>query len=179
MTSTDGSGVKSTALASIHVQNYATPELKVKETPQSGVNLHFAVSNLVYGIVDPIEKVTLTDPTGETKTLEKIKDYYLISQDLFVLYNDVSATDGRNNLPYKGDYTLTIEANGFKKFSKSFTVEDGEQPASRPPSPMTPSAARPEALPAAAAATARPATPSRLISYSTATLSRTRMCSIS
>lgn len=129
VTSTDSSGVKSMALASIHVQNYATPELKVKETPQSGVNLHFAVTSLVYGIVDPIEKVTLTDPTGETKTLEKIKDYYLISQDLFVLYNDVSATDGRNNLPYKGDYTLTIEANGFKKFSKSFTVEDGEQPA--------------------------------------------------
>ena len=129
VTSTDSNDVKSTALASIHVQNYATPELKVKETPQSGVNLHFAVSNLVYGIVDPIEKVTLTDPTGETKTLEKINDYYLISQDLFVLYNDVSATDGRNNLPYKGEYTLTIEANGFKKFSKSFTVAEGEQPA--------------------------------------------------
>ena len=127
--SANAQGVKSSALASIHVQNYATPELKVKETPQSGVNLHFAVSNLVYGIVDPIEKVTLTDPTGATKTLEKIKDYYLISQDLFVLYNDVSATHGRNNLPYKGDYTLTIEANGFKKFSKSFTVAEGEQPA--------------------------------------------------
>ena len=129
VTSANAQGVKSTALASIHVQNYATPELKVKETPQSGVNLHFAVSNLVYGIVDPIEKVTLTDPTGETKTLEKIKDYYLISQDLFVLYNDVLATDGRNNLPYKGDYTLTIEANGFRKFSKSFTVAEGKEPA--------------------------------------------------
>lgn len=129
VTSTDSNDVKSTALASIHVQNYATPKLRVKETPQSGVDLHFAVSNLVYGIVDPIEKVTLTDPTGATKTLEKIKDYYLISQDLFVLYNDVEATDGRNNLPYKGDYTLTIEANGFKKFSKSFTVAEGEQPA--------------------------------------------------
>lgn len=129
VTSANAQGVKSSALASIHVQNYATPELKVKETPQSGVNLHFAVSNLVYGIVDPIEKVTLTDPTGATKTLEKIKDYYLISQDLFVLYNDVSATDGRNNLPYKGEYTLTIEANGFRKFSKSFTVAEGEQPA--------------------------------------------------
>ena len=128
VTSTDGS-IKSTALASIHVQNYATPELKVKETPKSGVNLHFAVSNLVYGIVDPIEKVTLTDPTGATKTLEKIKDYYLISQDLFVLYNDVEATDGRNNLPYKGEYTLTIEANGFKKFSKRFTVAEGKEPA--------------------------------------------------
>lgn len=129
VTSANAQGVKSSALASIHVQNYATPELKVKETPQSGVNLHFAVSNLVYGITDPIEKVTLTDPTGETKTLEKIKDYYLISQDLFVLYNDVSATDGRNNLPYKGEYTLTIEANGFRKFSKSFTVAEGKEPA--------------------------------------------------
>ena len=46
-----------------------------------------------------------------------------------MLYNDVSATDGRNNLPYKGDYTLTIEANGFKKFSKSFTVAEGKEPA--------------------------------------------------
>ena len=46
-----------------------------------------------------------------------------------MLYNDVSATDGRNNLPYKGDYTLTIEANGFRKFSKSFTVAEGKEPA--------------------------------------------------
>lgn len=129
VTSANAQGVKSSALASIHVQNHDAPTLKIKENPESGKNLHFAVSNLVYGITDPIEKVTLTDPTGETKTLEKIKDYYLISQDLFVLYNDVSATDGRNNLPYKGDYTLTIEANGFRKFSKSFTVAEGKEPA--------------------------------------------------
>lgn len=129
VTSANAQGVKSSALASIHVQNHDAPTLKIKENPVSGRNLHFAVSDLVYGITDPIEKVTLTDPTGETKTLEKIKDYYLISQDLFVLYNDVSATDGRNNLPYKGDYTLTIEANGFRKFSKSFTVAEGKEPA--------------------------------------------------
>lgn len=129
VTSTNAQGVKSSALASIHVQNNDTPKLRIKDDPKSGKNLHFAVSDLVYGITDPIEKVTLTDPTGETKTLEKIKDYYLISQDLFVLYNDVSATDGRNNLPYKGDYTLTIEANGFRKFSKSFTVAEGKEPA--------------------------------------------------
>ena len=130
VTSANAQGVKSSALASIHVQNYATPELKVKETPQSGVNLHFAVSNLVYGIVDPIEKVTLTDPTGKTTALEKITDYYLFSQDLFVLYNDTNAESGASDhLKYQGKYTLTIQANGFKTFSCTFNVKEGAQPA--------------------------------------------------
>ena len=47
------------------MQNHDTPKLRIKEPPTSGRNLHFAVSDLVYGITDPIEKVTLTDPTGE------------------------------------------------------------------------------------------------------------------
>lgn len=129
VTSTDSNDVKSTALASIHVQNYATPELKVKETPQSGVNLHFAVTGLVYGIVDPIEKVTLTDPTGKTTALEKITDYYLFSQDLFVLYNDTNAESGASDhLKYQGKYTLTIQANGFQTFSCNFNVKEGAQP---------------------------------------------------
>ncbi len=130
VTSANAQGVKSSALASIHVQNHDTPTLKIKENPESGKNLHFAVSNLVYGITDPIEKVTLTDPTGKTTALEKITDYYLFSQDLFVLYNDTNAESGASDhLKYQGEYTLTIQANGFKTFSCTFNVKEGAQPA--------------------------------------------------
>jgi len=130
VTSANAQGVKSSALASIHVQNHDVPTLKIKENPESGKNLHFAVSNLVYGITDPIEKVTLTDPTGKTTALEKITDYYLFSQDLFVLYNDTNAESGASDhLKYQGKYTLTIQANGFKTFSCTFNVKEGAQPA--------------------------------------------------
>lgn len=130
VTSANAQGVKSSALASIHVQNHDTPKLRIKENPESGKNLHFAVSDLVYGITDPIEKVTLTDPTGKTTALEKITDYYLFSQDLFVLYNDTNAESGASDhLKYQGEYTLTIQANGFKTFSCTFNVKEGAQPA--------------------------------------------------
>ena len=79
--------------------NEAEPKLTLKETPQSGKNLHFEVSNLVYGITDPIEKVTLSGPVGANGAEDTIElqnnddtiDYFLWSQDLFVLYNDESA----------------------------------------------------------------------------------------
>ena len=130
VTSANAQGVKSSALASIHVQNHDAPTLRIKDEPTSGKNLHFAVSNLVYGITDPIEKVTLTDPTGKTTALEKITDYYLFSQDLFVLYNDTNAESGASDhLKYQGEYTLTIQANGFKTFSCTFNVKEGAQPA--------------------------------------------------
>ena len=130
VTSANAQGVKSSALASIHVQNHDTPKLRIKENPESGKNLHFAVSDLVYGITDPIEKVMLTDPTGKTTALEKITDYYLFSQDLFVLYNDTNAESGASDhLKYQGEYTLTIQANGFKTFSCTFNVKEGAQPA--------------------------------------------------
>ncbi len=128
VTSTNAKGVKSSTLASIHVQNHDAPALKIKEEPESGKNLHFAVSNLVYGITDPIEKVTLKDPTGKTTELEKTTDYYLISQNLFVLYNDTE-NGTTDHLKYKGNYTLTIQANGFQTFSYDFYVKEGEQAA--------------------------------------------------
>ena len=126
VTSTDAAGVTSSTLVPIHVVNAETPTFEVKEKPESGKNLHFAVSNLVYGITNPIEKVTLTDPSGAKHELTNINDYYLFSQDLFVLYNDESAENGTNHLKYKGQYTLTIEANGFKTATTKFTVQEGE-----------------------------------------------------
>ena len=118
-------GDQKTTLVPIHVVNYTAPELELKGTPKSGKNLYFNVKNMTYGITNPIESVTLTDPTGATKTLRSIDDYALIG-DLFVLYNDVTAKNGVNNLPYNGNYTITIRSNGFKEFSKTFNVTGGE-----------------------------------------------------
>lgn len=137
--STDANGKKSYTLAAIHVVNEAEPQLTLKETPQSGKNLHFEVSNLVYGITDPIEKVTLSGPVGANGAQDTIElqnnddtiDYFLWSQDLFVLYNDESVKNGRNFLKYSGSYKLTIQANGFKTFSKEFTVNGGLTPVSQ------------------------------------------------
>ena len=137
--STDANGKKSYTLAAIHVVNEAEPQLTLKEPPQSGKNLHFEVSNLVYGITDPIEKVTLSGPVGANGAEDTIElqnnddtiDYFLWSQDLFVLYNDESAKNGRNFLKYSGSYKLTIQANGFKTFSKEFTVNGGLTPVSQ------------------------------------------------
>lgn len=118
-------GDRETTLVPIHVVNYTEPELELKGTPKSGKNLYFNVKNMTYGITNPIESVTLTDPTGATKTLRSIDDYALIG-DLFVLYNDVTAKNGVNNLPYNDNYTITIRSNGFKEFSKTFNVTGGE-----------------------------------------------------
>lgn len=115
----------SSAMASIHVVNKQAPTLMISESAISGRNLHFTVKDMTYGVTVPIERVTLTDPTGDTKELNKIDDWYLIG-DLFVLYNDVNAENGRNNIPYNGTYTITLYSNGFKTVNKSFYVTDGK-----------------------------------------------------
>lgn len=113
------------AMASIHIVNQEAPTLLISESAISGRNLHFTVKDMTYGVTVPIERVTLTDPTGDTKELNKIDDWYLIG-DLFVLYNDVNAENGRNNIPYNGTYTITLYSNGFKTVNKSFHVTGGE-----------------------------------------------------
>lgn len=109
-------------LVPIHVVNETAPSMKLSASGaiRPGQNVHFDVENMVYGITQPIETVTLTDPTGQTKTLEKITDWYLIG-NLFVLYNNTN-----NNTLLNGDYTVTAYSNGFKPMSKTFTVTDGE-----------------------------------------------------
>ncbi|MDO4280387.1 MAG: DUF1533 domain-containing protein [Peptococcaceae bacterium] len=119
----------SKVLVPIHLVNEKTPSLKVKETPESGKNLHFEVSDMSYAILSPIEKVTLTKPDGKTYELTFIDDYYQMSDDLFILYNDVTANDGKgtNWLDQKGNYTITIDAAGYKQFSKTFYVANGKE----------------------------------------------------
>ncbi len=107
------SAAGSSAMASIHVVNKEAPTLLISESAISGRNLHFTVKDMVYGITVPIERVTLTDPTSDTKELNMIDDWYLIG-DLFVLYNDVEAENGRNNIPYNGKYTITLYSNGLR-----------------------------------------------------------------
>lgn len=125
--STTTDGKKSYALVPIHVVNHDAPTFAIQETPESGRNLHFSVKNMVYGIVDPVEEVTLTKPDKTTVTLNKIDDYYLISQNLFVLYNDTTATNGKNHLDQKGAYVLTVKANGFQNAVCKFNVNDGKE----------------------------------------------------
>lgn len=120
-------GKTSYALVPIHVVNHDAPEFAIQETPESGRNLHFSVKNMVYGIADPVEEVTLTKPDKTTVTLNKIDDYYLISQNLFVLYNDTTATNGKNHLDQKGAYVLTVKANGFRDAVCKFNVNDGKE----------------------------------------------------
>lgn len=87
---------------------------------KSGVNTHFEVSDMLYGITQPIYRVELTDPNGNTSELTKIDDWYLIG-DTFVLYND-----NTDHLSVSGNYTLTIYANGFKKFNKTFSASGAD-----------------------------------------------------
>lgn len=123
-------GDKAFVLVPIHVVNEKAPTLLLRETAVSGRNLHFDVKDMTYAITTPIESVTLTDPKGDTKELRYINDYFLFG-DLFVLYNDVNAEEGVNNLPYNGNYTITIRSNGFKEFSKSFNVTGGKDVSSK------------------------------------------------
>lgn len=105
----------------IHVVNAVIPELQATEaSAQSGQKVYFKVKNMTYGITQPIYRVDLTDPQGNTKTLTKMDDWYLIG-DSFILYNDKT-----NNIPYTGNYTITIYADGFQSFSKTFFVTGGE-----------------------------------------------------
>ena len=126
--STDTStGKRSYTLVPIQILNHEAPELTVSETPESGRNLHFKLKNMVYAITSPIENVTLKKPDGTVEKLENINDYFHFSQDSFVLYNDVEAENGKNHLDQAGNYTLTIDAAGFKTFRCTFNVAEGAQ----------------------------------------------------
>ncbi len=116
------SGGKST-LFPIHVVNGTAPSMKLAEAGsiKSGQNVHFKMENMTYGVTMPIYCVELTAPDGTTRELEKITDWYLIG-DSFILYNDVTAENGHDNIPDNGLYTLTIYADGFKNVSTTFQV---------------------------------------------------------
>lgn len=109
---TKSTGHKS-AMTLINVVNEKAPTMDISESGsiKSGQNVHFQINDMVEGIQESIESVTLTDPTGATKELKHIDDWFHYGNTgLFVLYNDVTATNGVNHIPYKGTYTIRIKA---------------------------------------------------------------------
>lgn len=115
------------ALVPIHVVNAVAPTLQLDGdgSYSSGKNAHFKILNMTYEITNPTYAAELTRPDGKTVELEMIRDWYQIG-DSFILYNDVNTENGRNNIPYNGQYTLTVHSNGFKDMSITFTVKNGE-----------------------------------------------------
>lgn len=105
----------------IHVVNETKPYMELTDAVHANQNVHFRVYNITYAITQPIYQVDLTDPNNNTRTLEKFEDWYLIG-DSFILYNDTN-----DNLPVNGNYTLTVYADGFQKFTREFNVNDATE----------------------------------------------------
>lgn len=105
----------------IHVVNETKPYMELTDEVHANQNVHFRVYNMTYAITQPIYQVDLTDPHNNTRTLEKFEDWYLIG-DSFILYNDTN-----DNLPVNGNYTLTVYADGFQKFTMKFNVNDATE----------------------------------------------------
>lgn len=105
----------------IHVVNETKPYMELTDAVHANQNVHFRVYNMTYAITQPIYQVDLTDPNNNTRTLKKFEDWYLIG-DSFILYNDTN-----DNLPVNGNYTLTVYADGFQKFTMKFNVNDATE----------------------------------------------------
>lgn len=105
----------------IHVVNETKSYMELTDAVHANQNVHFRVYNMTYAITQPIYQVDLTDPNNNTRTLEKFEDWYLIG-DSFILYNDTN-----DNLPVNGNYTLTVYADGFQKFTVKFNVNDATE----------------------------------------------------
>ena len=99
----------------IHVVEEVVPSMTVTgDNGYSGKEVHLRIADMTYGITSPIYRVDLTSPAGESSTLAKFDDWFLHG-DLLVLYNDKT-----NHFPVDGNYTVTVYADGFQTFSKTF-----------------------------------------------------------
>jgi len=115
------------------VEEKETPKFLIEEPSlQSGKNLHFIVENVSSRPgKSPVEKAELVLPTGETRTLRYISDYFLIG-NTFVLYNDVTkgnekeGTQGINNTLYNGKYTLKVYFREYKMATCTFYITEGK-----------------------------------------------------
>ena len=109
------------------------PRLFLREPVlKSGKNLHFDVEGVTLGVKNAVEKVELTLPNKEVRTLRYNIDYFFFG-NLFVLYNDVTkgkeedGTKGINNTLYKGEYSLKIYFNEYKPATVGFDIPDGQE----------------------------------------------------
>ena len=106
-------------LVPIQLVNETAPVLVLKGSAQSGTSLYFAVENMTVGASSPVESVKLTKPDGSSEYLTNISDYFMYGGSDFVIYNDKT-----NHFTMNGNYTVEISAAGFKKFSKTFAVNN-------------------------------------------------------
>lgn len=113
---------KKSLLVPIQLVNKTAPKLVLRESAQSGKNLHFSVENMTVGASSPVESVKLTAPDGSSEYLTNISDYFMFGGSDFVIYNDKT-----NHFKMNGNYTVEISAAGFKKFSKTFAVNDASE----------------------------------------------------
>ena len=87
---------------------------------------------MTLGVKNAVEKVELTLPNKEVRTLRHNIDYFFFG-NLFVLYNDVTkgkeedGTKGINNTLYKGEYSLKIYFNEYKPATVGFDIPDGQE----------------------------------------------------
>ena len=117
----------------IRLENPGQPKLYLSEpSVESGKNLHFKVEGVTQGVRNAVEKVELTLPNKEVKTLRHNVDYNFFGGS-FVLYNDVKAgkeedgTKGENNTLYKGSYTIKVYFNEYKPATFDFDIENGQE----------------------------------------------------
>lgn len=116
----------------IRLEYPGQPEIFLREPVlESGKNLHFDVEGVTLGVKNAVEKVELTLPNKEVRTLRHNIDYFFFG-NLFVLYNDVTkgkeedGTKGINNTLYKGEYSLKIYFNEYKPATVGFDIPDGQ-----------------------------------------------------
>ena len=117
----------------IRLEYPGQPKIFLREPVlESGKNLHFDVEGVTLGVKNAVEKVELTLPNKEVRTLRHNIDYFFFG-NLFVLYNDVTkgkeedGTKGINNTLYKGEYSLKIYFNEYKPATVGFDIPDGQE----------------------------------------------------
>ena len=99
----------------IHLVNGVVPTMELTgNTGENGTNVQFRVKNMTYAITSPVYRVDLTNPDQQTVTLTKFDDWFL-NNDLLTVYNDKT-----NHFQKTGNYTITVYADGFQPFSKTF-----------------------------------------------------------
>ena len=114
----------------IHIVNQETPQMNLSypTNPKVGEDIRFELIDFDYAITNPITRVTLEYPTADggtdVKTLQNIADYGLIG-DVLRIWNENSETK-EENFSQSGRYTVTVYADGFKTFSKTFSVQEAD-----------------------------------------------------
>lgn len=113
----------------IHLVDSRTFTMKLNTfnlNPRPGEDFAFTITGddgSTFGneILSPIYRVDLTSPSGETKSLEKISEWYEIGDLLHICG---TSTEEKAVTKESGTYTVTVYANGYQTMKKA--VEIGE-----------------------------------------------------